>query len=330
MQGTDKVHLIYLPMFQMATYRQQLIIAVDLPPAAMTRYVKAQKQNPEAVFCLHTETNELLSDILERGSFRAVLQEGLPDSHASIRRGSRHLAEGVEVTNIRVIKHRSLDPRLLESSYPERMPFYLYGTTQQQHIDHILLSSPNVQLNSGDVDLQFDKGQDLYGPGLERELELGLVAVFDDVREAAIQPFNRSHQPTFFAPGKTYRVTIHRDSPRGPIAALNSSVFARGTITIGNSVFKDYDMINQDPTRIYDPTLSISAEALDEVETFVRGQTTKGEILASGKAPNVVSHGDCLVLDRFHAHNHHDDHGRTVAQRSAWKASWNTAVGRRH
>lgn len=335
MQGTDKVHLVYLPMFQMATYRQQLIMAVDLPPAVMKVYADARRDDPEAILCLHTEKDELLSDILERGSFRAVVQKGLPKSHESTDHPINHLAEGVDVSNVRVIKHRSLDPRLLESAYPERMPFYLYGTTEQQHIDHVLLSSPNAQLSASDIQLQFDDEQDLYGPGLQKEFELGLIAVFDDVREAGIQPFKKSHEPTFFAPGKTFRVTIHRDSPRGPTVALNSSVFARGTITIGNSVFRDYSMMNQDPTRIHDPTLTIPPGALADVDRFIKGNTTKNEIIASGETPSktsktpvVIPFGDTLILDRFHVDNHHDDYDRTVAQRSAWKASWYSALGR--
>lgn len=309
----------------MASFRQQLILSVDLPAKAKQIYVEARKRDPKGIFCLSTSGEELLSDILKSCTFNGVIDENIPDSIDS---ESGHLVKNVKVSNIRVIKNRSLDPHLLEPTYPERMAFYLYGTIKEQHIDHILLTSPNVQLSAGRISLQFDQEQDLYGPGLEREFQAGLIAVFDDVREAAMQPFNKGHKPDFFKSGKTFRVTIHRDSPKGPVYGLKSSVFARGSITLNDHIFKDYDMINQDITRFDDPSATVSAENIDALQKFVQGQTTASEIAKTAPAV-VVPFGGTVVLDRFHRRRRFNDHSRTVAQRSAWKSSWETAVGRR-
>ncbi|PSS37347.1 hypothetical protein PHLCEN_2v824 [Hermanssonia centrifuga] len=330
MQGTDKVHLVALPMFQMANFRQQVILAVDIPPEALAQYKAAQDANPTAVFSLSTSSEVALDDILRAGTFTATIDQDFPENRAFLSDpNQQHFLSGVQVSNIRIIKNRSLDSTLLESAYPPAMPFYLYGTTQQQHIDHILLCSPNAQFSGSQIKLELEPGSGIYEPGFGQELERGLIAVFDTVREAALQPFSKSHPPKFFLPGKKFPITIHRDSAKGPVAGLASTVVAKGTITLGSSVFVDAIHINDDLTH---PTNSQHGNLTDEqvraLKDFIKGETT-GPALAARLPANLTRVGGTLLLDRYSSTGVHNDNTRNIAQRSAWKASWDTAVGRK-
>jgi len=78
MQGTTALHLAYLPMFNVGSYRQQLIISAKLPEDVMAAYVKAQAVSPEATFTLHTSEKELLPSILQTRSCIVDIQRDLP------------------------------------------------------------------------------------------------------------------------------------------------------------------------------------------------------------------------------------------------------------
>jgi hypothetical protein len=175
MQGTDKLHLVHLPMFNMANHRYQLIMAGDLPDNVMEEYRAARKENPGQFYTLGTAEKHILRDIIiEGGSFDAVIDEGFP--------GGRRIAKDFRISNIHVVKYDSLAGKSLDSVYPKNMPFYLYGTPAQQHIDHLLRVSPNIQLNSDRIALRLTR--DLT----KDELAQGVVAIFTDVWENSLQP----------------------------------------------------------------------------------------------------------------------------------------------
>jgi hypothetical protein len=75
-QGTDKVYLSLLPMFNHANYRHQLIMSCDLPSEVMEIYRKAKEEDESAVFMLSTASPVELTNILA-GSFKGVLQKRL-------------------------------------------------------------------------------------------------------------------------------------------------------------------------------------------------------------------------------------------------------------
>ena len=177
MQGIDKVYLVHLPMFYMANHRYQVIITGDLPPDVMDIYVAAKKKNPGQFFTLSNQDDATLPELIsEGGSFKAVIDIGLPKPDQG------HLAEDFLLTNIRVLINNSLDSNSLKTTYPSLMPFYLYGTSKEQHVDHILRMAPNQLLNSDQVTLRLS--QELT----EEELANGVVAVLTDVWENSMQP----------------------------------------------------------------------------------------------------------------------------------------------
>lgn len=176
MQGTDKVHLVYLPQFNVAPRRYQVIMTGDLPQDVMAKYIEFKETNPGEYFTLRTADKGLLPDLLRDGHFKAVMDIG------HLAPGRPHLAENFEVTNIHVIVNEPLTSNALDASYPALMPFYLYGTPQQQHIDHVLRVSPNQQLNSDRVSLRLSKKL------TEQQLSTGVVAVFHQMGESSMQP----------------------------------------------------------------------------------------------------------------------------------------------
>src|SRR4051812_25918562 len=59
-----------------------------------------------------------------------------------------------QMTNVRVLKKRHLATAFQDVNYPvDYMPFYIYGTKQELHIDHMLLKSPSIQLSADNVEL---------------------------------------------------------------------------------------------------------------------------------------------------------------------------------
>lgn len=177
MQGTERVFLVHLPMFQMANHRYQLIITGTLPPKVMDVYKAARAKNPAQFYTLANVNPAILMDIVrEGGSFDAVINTGFPAD------GVPPLAENFQLTNIHVIVNDSLQSKDLDANYPDRMPFYAYGTKNELHIDHLLRVSPNIQLNSDHI-------KNLFIPRLtEEQLSKGVVLRIPLVREATMQP----------------------------------------------------------------------------------------------------------------------------------------------
>jgi hypothetical protein len=75
-QGTDKMYLSLLPMFNMANYRYQLVLSCDVPEDVMAAYRAIRARDPKAVVFLSTARAVKLESILA-GSFTGVLSNGL-------------------------------------------------------------------------------------------------------------------------------------------------------------------------------------------------------------------------------------------------------------
>lgn len=152
----------------------------------------------------------------------------------------------VHVSNVRVIKKRSLDTKDLDASYPTLMPFYLYGTSEQMHIDHILHIAPNIQLSCGKL------SGSLQGKLHEKELEQGLIAVARNVHERSMQPFPPMKDLDvknnfFFNAGRTLEVTVYSDraSTLNPIDLIKHKV-AEGTLVLEDDIYIDSDGLNDE------------------------------------------------------------------------------------
>ncbi|KAI0266860.1 PLP-dependent transferase [Gloeopeniophorella convolvens] len=234
MQGTDKIYLVYRPLFRKANGRFQLILSAQIANAVQrAAYTKARAQHPSAVYTLATEENVLLSQIEATGTFTAdITGKGLNLS-------------GVEISGVQIVKNRPLNSRWRDPVYPRDVPFYLYGTPGEQHIDHMLLRAPNAQLSADRVKLQLDK------PLALEELRRGVILTLDR-REVPMQPFSDSNPPSFFHPGAKFAVAVYHDphdaDAHGPGLASVDGVapLSTGTLEIGSDVYIDYKNLNKE------------------------------------------------------------------------------------
>lgn len=132
------------------------------------------------------------------------------------------------------------------------MPFYLYGTAQEMHIDHVLLRAPNAQLSASEVIVEPLEGdRAVFTAGLQS----GLIAVADAIPEFLMQPLSTNSFKSFFHPEAKLAVSIYHDRNttqfQGPgLCDQLGDPIARGTITLGDNTFTDAYMINADVTPI--------------------------------------------------------------------------------
>lgn len=165
---------------------------------------------------------------------------------------------GIRVQITSIIKNRPLKSAYQDASYPVGfVPFYLYGTTQELHIDHILTRAPNITLSAGTVDLALSSGQD--GAIHNETLAAGMILAIEGQHEAAMQPFGDRNDDLppgssfFFSSGKKFDVRIWGD-PRGPnesALGLVAEVYAKepiaaGTLTLKEEIVADVEKLNRD------------------------------------------------------------------------------------
>lgn len=157
----------------------------------------------------------------------------------------------IKLENVTIIKNRPLDSKDLDSSYPKFMPFYLYGSNAEMHLEHALLLAPNIQLSAGQVSGSFDT------PLTDSDLAIGLIAVATSVHEQAMQPFPPLTTQTvdfskfFFRPGKQLDVVVYKD-PYGTTSSRAidlkdlTEVVAKGTLMVEGEIFVDSEKLNEE------------------------------------------------------------------------------------
>ncbi len=158
----------------------------------------------------------------------------------------------VEVTFEEVLQHHPLNSQYRDDSYPSgHMPFYIYGTKEEKHIDHILVKSPNIQLSAENVKLELDK--ELSSEQLSRRC----ILYAHGIQEEAMQPFLPTQDllnsnTFFFRPGQCFPVTIFENQKdaeaTGPGLADvgHAQPIAKGTMTLGENVYVDSEDLNKD------------------------------------------------------------------------------------
>jgi hypothetical protein len=128
------------------------------------------------------------------------------------------------------------------------MPFYLYGTRQEMHIDHVLVQAPNAQISAGEVSVELIEGSE---SALVDELRNGLIVVADAIPERLMQPFTSDRLKRLFYPGAKIDVSVYLDqmAAQSQVPGFCDNLgdpIARATITLGSNTFVDEYMINVD------------------------------------------------------------------------------------
>ncbi|KAI0270023.1 pyridoxal phosphate-dependent transferase [Gloeopeniophorella convolvens] len=240
LQGNGPISLVHMPCFSTMSQRRQCILNGELSGTDLMAYLEAKREDPTATYVACAVEGEELSAIIQRKSFSCLISKLTAAGTSAIMQA--------QITNITVIKNRQLSSRYLDAAYPGKMPFYLYGTRQEIHLDHMLLHAPNAQLSAGDVTVELKDGDEsVFAAGLKK----GLIAVADALPERLMQPFTVNRRPQFFRPGAQLDVSIYHDrrtaQSQGPgLCDRLGEPIAHATITLGNSVFVDSFMINVD------------------------------------------------------------------------------------
>ncbi|KAG6358563.1 hypothetical protein INS49_012080 [Diaporthe citri] len=261
MQGENPVCLLHNPSFHVANHRRQTVLEVELPQAAQEWYSTLRSQYPGEIFTFKTVKDVDLTEAIKSGGALT----GFITSGASY--GAPMLPNfTLNITQPTVDRH--LNGLYLASSYPTgRMPFYLYGSDTEHHIDHALLTSPNIQLSAADVKLDLSRSSPPPS-----DAKRPLVLMLDNVREEQMQPFPSENSVLaslpdfFFRPGKEFEVSVWEDpTPGGNDAEHTLSAWGalgrdgsedglvgRGTMVLGESVFVDAEHLNFDPYKRVD------------------------------------------------------------------------------
>ncbi|EGX53563.1 hypothetical protein AOL_s00006g429 [Orbilia oligospora ATCC 24927] len=251
MQGDSPLHLVHLPMFNMKNHRYQLIITGDLPADIFEIYKSDKAANPRAVYLLGNKNADILEELVKATEFEAVIDKGFPPDDGS------HWLSGFKLTNIKLVLNQSLElddlkkafPHTDDRLYPSRMPFWMYGTKEQTHIDHVLTWSPNAQLNSECVKCDFEREL------TEEELSNIVVCTFDGLDENFMQPIANDpgqenpntnwHTPGLpFHRSSTFSVEIYSNYHD---SQSDAAPLTKGTIILGGC-YADWDIINDIPS----------------------------------------------------------------------------------
>ncbi|KAL4767519.1 pyridoxal-dependent decarboxylase conserved domain protein [Aspergillus nidulans var. acristatus] len=248
-QGTDELFFIYRPRFQEARFRRQLILRGRFDKPGLKAYIRARTKgivylNTSPDTCLET----LLNEVKNHGE--APFQGNLVDGNGST-------GASITVSITQIIKNRSLNSRNREPSYPSTyMPFYLYGSSSQYHISHVLVKSPNIELGAANVQLNLDTELE------DDELARGALLCLTDTPEAPMQPFPTraidmdSENDFFFRSGQKFQAKIWRDLKRAEDSGPNllpdslegfGPEIAHGEVVLRGEVLVDAESINKDP-----------------------------------------------------------------------------------
>ncbi|KAN0127422.1 Pyridoxal phosphate-dependent transferase [Lactarius tabidus] len=244
MQGNGPVSLVHMPYIGASSQRQQCILNGELSGVGLKAYAEAKRADSTATYVACTLKGEDLSTIIRRKSLKCMICKLTP-------KGLSAVSEG-QITEITVLKYRPLISRFLDPTYPSNMPFYLYGTAQEMHIDHVLLRVPNTQLSAGEVTVELLEGErSVFVAGLKG----GLIAVADAIPEFLMQPLSASSLKSLFHPGAKLAVSIYPDpnaaQSQGPgLCDQLREPIARGIITLGDNTFADAYMINADAATV--------------------------------------------------------------------------------
>ncbi|KAK7051048.1 hypothetical protein VNI00_005160 [Paramarasmius palmivorus] len=257
--ASEELSLVYLPMFNIANQKQQVILSGSLPSDVMTTYLKEKEQNSDTVFTIFTAAGALsdlktLPEILAENQFVGDIYRGLPGIYGS---KSSPIATGVKFS---ITSVRFNNPLGTAAAQPTpNIQFLLYGTPESGYnIDHILSTGPNAQLTASGVALDVT-------PALNQNSEYTLT--LDKRAEATMLPFTA--QPSFFQPGFSAEVTVWE----------GKNSVAQGTMTLPankGDLYFDCDFLNEEiAADIYITVPDNSETASDSWKTDIDGIADK-------------------------------------------------------
>ncbi|KAF6809813.1 hypothetical protein CMUS01_13598 [Colletotrichum musicola] len=239
-QGLEEktIYFTHIAMFNMANHRRQLYIAAELPADVHSRYRKERSKNPGESYTIANVEQEKLEDMLEAllkpdtaSKIKFRLDKGIPAGEDA----PPPVEKGFALSNVRVVVDQSMPFAALDLDYPAKMPFYLYGSKREVHVDHVLKKAPNAQISADLVKT------DLAARLTDEELRNGVVVMLDDVFEASLQPLPIKVEKN--------KPELEQKKPKLDLEALGLSL-KEGVDhkAVGKTVYADWDDVNMDPT----------------------------------------------------------------------------------
>jgi hypothetical protein len=277
-------------MFHIAKHRRQIILAVEFDKAGAAVYQQL-KGNTDEELVVKTSDKIKLDEITSGmiTSFKGNLTTKtksvtffhsapccsfflvffiyppFPEANSQSTISSGVIKHRIKIYITHILKNRALDGACHDASYPSAfMPFYLYGTPKEAHIDHVLVRSPNIVLSAESITLTLDDGKESDDAAVEA-IGKGAILALDGVHEASMQPFSSSVQDIkkkkrdgfFFQPGARFRVRIWEDargaweSGKGLVDEVSKAVvLATGEVVLGEELLVDVEKVNRDPFAI--------------------------------------------------------------------------------
>ncbi|KIK58986.1 hypothetical protein GYMLUDRAFT_170418 [Collybiopsis luxurians FD-317 M1] len=243
--GTSDLYLVYMGSFNVSNYRRQVILSAKLDEEVMEKLNSIREQNDKSSFTFHTSEEVTFTELLKKNEWKGNIFKGVPKDYGTASISTPSLSN-VSIRDFKVLLHRSLHRDKIGADYPKKMPFYLFGTSKEMHMDHLLENAPNVHLTASKVCLDPPPtGDSLFGKWV----------VLENMQEDIMHPFTASHPPTLFPPSKEFKVTIYEhDAPKDPESPIPSSIITSqkgtsGTLTLSDKqgdLFIDYTWLNLD------------------------------------------------------------------------------------
>lgn len=165
------------------------------------------------------------------------------------------------------------------------MPFYIYGTSSQWNISHIIVRGPKIVLNASNIRLELDNPDAL----VSLRTSGALILTFVDIHEASRQPFPAKNKDLprdfFFRSGESFRVNVWKNpgewgggggSLMERLRGMEGGRIAVGWVQLGEDVFVDVEEVNADQYDRKTEDDEMQGDWLDEFEFEKMGVGQKG------------------------------------------------------
>jgi hypothetical protein len=238
----DKMHLVFLPSFYDTNRRSQLILTANTVEVVGSTPTMGPTYPAPLLFVKDTTLEQILSQ---------------PTISGTIVDGDQTTT--VNLSNITIVKNHSLRSKYRDPSYPELLPFYLYGTPDAAFIDHVLTRSTNVQITTAQkVSLE------LNNPLTAEQLQTGVLAFLAEPERPRQPPFKTS-QNVFPSGKREFNIEIYAD-PHAPTAngpgltdLGGAQPIASGKVTLAAWPWVWLGLnVGQDPPQTLDPDVLLS------------------------------------------------------------------------
>ncbi|PLB48502.1 PLP-dependent transferase [Aspergillus steynii IBT 23096] len=276
----DRICGVHLPMFNMQNHRKQLVVSCKLPREVHDKLIGYKESDPNMYFTFGNQDPEILSDFISRGSFKGVVQRGIPGMP-----GYDQIATDVQISDVTVHLDRSLEAKRQSPKYPAKMPFFIYSAQDRSgdaaiyNMDHILTRGPNTQLTSEMVEITGELED------VKSFIRNGCWIVLPNVDERTMQPLlpkddtvktSFKYTKNFpFAPGQTFEFLAFETEGDAlnydPTTQDTPDPIFRGEVKLG-PCFANYDMLNadggsdaatEDPSELAHPAGNVSSLMAD-------------------------------------------------------------------